>query len=93
MAPLKKITIFNDYYQNCSSYNYNEINIKYVIQLLHVNIVTIADYVKLYHGGGGVKSFLSKMISQQFSFFKNQAVIDKARLFFAHSYWVSLFLD
>ena len=52
MAPLKKITIFNDYYQNCSSCNYNEINIKYVIQLLHVNIVTIADYVKLYHGGG-----------------------------------------
>ena len=94
MAPLKKITIFNDYYQNCSSCNYNEINIKYVIQLLHVNIVTIADYVKLYHrGGGGVKSFLSKIISQQFSFFKNQAVIDKARLFFAHSYWVSLFLD
>ena len=95
MAPLKKITIFNDYYQNCSSYNYNEINIKYVIQLLHVNIVTIADYVKLYHGGG-VKSFLSKMISQQFSFFKNQAVIDKARLFLLiriwfHYFWIDLF--
>ena len=57
--------------------------------LISLQLQIMSNYIT----GGGVKSFLSKMISQQFSFFKNQAVIDKARLFFAHSYWVSLFLD
>ena len=58
--------------------------------LISLQLQIMSNYIT---GGGGVKSFLSKIISQQFSFFKNQAVIDKARLFFAHSYWVSLFLD
>ena len=59
--------------------------------LISLQLQIMSNYIT--GGGGGVKSFLSKIISQQFSFFKNQAVIDKARLFFAHSYWVSLFLD